>query len=447
MNSIYHDLWGLDLLHNGMSVTARDRNGDWIHPNADIKLDEQDEASRHSPDAAPNPLFQSVNESKLARGTYPALISLLDNYVLDPRLSEDHIQDNRVELNEINAFLDAVINTAVMERARNYVESDLGFSLSQSELREHLLRLWFELYTNHYNRIPVAFCSGFEHVFVGEGKTRGRGIGGYHSWVKYYLDEKNDRIDFKGFNYDNNFSRSSRAGSYNPFVATISMDWQPLDMNGNPGRLLSKDLGGFFVGQSPELQLAMPTVAYFESITGNYSNTTKPTEKEVLLQEGVFKLVLYRNTTPDQTPGDKIRSFFPKFIKPASPGESDLPNPQTGDTPVSSPQNNGKIIISRALVNPEGSDVGREWVEIHNNSEEIIDLSSWALADKMSRKEGLYGAIEPNKTRRFTVPRLTNSAMQLGNGGGKISLIDEGGTVISQVEYPTIGQGIVLYFT
>lgn len=39
---------------------------------------------------------------------------------------------------------------------------------------------------------------GFEHVFVGETKF-GREIIGLHNWVQFYLQEKKNLVDYKGY--------------------------------------------------------------------------------------------------------------------------------------------------------------------------------------------------------------------------------------------------------
>lgn len=39
---------------------------------------------------------------------------------------------------------------------------------------------------------------GFEHVFVGEAKY-GKEIMGLHNWVQFYLQEKHDHVDYKGY--------------------------------------------------------------------------------------------------------------------------------------------------------------------------------------------------------------------------------------------------------
>src|SRR5688572_12079193 len=90
--TIYQELWDLDLRHNGCTASARDTQGNWIFPNADILLDEQNEVTGRD-DVAPNPLFAHVNLDKLNGPTYQALILLLNNYVINERITEDHIGD------------------------------------------------------------------------------------------------------------------------------------------------------------------------------------------------------------------------------------------------------------------------------------------------------------------------------------------------------------------
>ena len=42
---------------------------------------------------------------------------------------------------------------------------------------------------------------------------------------------------------------------------------------------------------------------------------------------------------------------------------------------------NAQIVITEIMYNPEGSDEGREWVEIYNNGTEPIDLTRWKLLE------------------------------------------------------------------
>ncbi len=119
---------------------------------------------------------------------------------------------------EIGRFIDAILPTAVMQATLLYLKDDLQALADDAEFREKLLYIWFELYTNHFSDIPVPFASGFEHVMVGEEKSNGDGAGGYHSWIKFLLDERSGRVDFRGYDYDGKFNRSQSAGSDFPYV-------------------------------------------------------------------------------------------------------------------------------------------------------------------------------------------------------------------------------------
>lgn len=438
--NIYQELWNIDLEHNGCSVSAKDKDGNWIIPDADILIDEQDESTR-GVDQAPDPLFSFVNPDKLDLPTYQALKALFNNYVINVRLSEDSLGDNEVEDAEIEEFLDIILETEVMKRTQTYISDTLNLNDEAENFKSELKRIWFEIYTNNFNNISIPFSSGFEHVFVGEGKRRGNGIGGYHSWIKYYFDETNNRVDFQGFNYDGNFNRQSTIGSTIPIVATIKMQWQPLDMSGDPTRLLQKDMGGFFVGPSPELQIALGTIAFYESKQGLF-DLSSGNEKKVDIMNGRFHLVMYRSTTEDQQRGNYIRSFFPKFIAPLLGGGYGVIVDIEDDNNI----NDGIIRVLKALVNPEGSDSGREWVEIENNSDSIIDLNGWAIADKNDRREPILGQIEPGKTRRITITRSSNETAQLGNKGGFIRVYNSSNELISQVGYGKASSGVTLFF-
>lgn len=444
--NIYQELWDLDIQseNNGCSVTARGLDGQWLKPDADIKLDEQQELSSSGSDDAPNPLIADFNSDKLEGKTYRALKSLMNNYVFNARLSEDHLGDNSVEDVEIELFLNEILSTPVMQLALDYINNDLGENLSLTEFRSVVKRLWFEIYTNYYQNNPVPFCSGFEHIVVGEskGNPNAKGIGGYHSWTKYLYDQESGRVKFNGFNYDNKFNRLSPKGSLIPHIATVSMTYEPLDMDGQPMGKKRKNLGGFFVGPSPECQIAMPVVAYYESINGLFfvgsgSTSREKTEKEVEIHDAVYRLVLYMETRPDQTRGDRLRSFYPKFVKLKS---SSTVEPDREDK-------QGIIAIVSMLANPAGPEEGNEWVEIENRSDGIMNLDGYTLVDHKNRPEPLGMNIEPRQRLRIMISRSAPDSLQLTNSGGTVSVIGPSGDLVTKVTYPQSGNGEVLFLS
>ncbi len=307
---IYQKLWNGD--RNRFSVSRKLPNGGFEKPAADILLDEQIKASgRRSVDLADNPLFYSVNKSKLQTDINGKFIRLLNNYIVNFRESEVYTEE---ELKEMDDFLEAIYKTEVMALAVDYIEQELKESIKE-QFKEKMFDLWFNLYTNWYRGRSTRFCSGFEHVFVGEGQygqtnkedvSLGE-ITGYHNWIKFLLDEKTGRVNYLGYNYGLNDNQ----GPDNPNVVTLQMLWELKDLNGNVITELFKPKGGFFVGTSPECEIAMGTVAFFESKKGLFSNRDR---KQVRLCSGDFNLVLYRSVNRNGSRGDHIRSFYPEYI-------------------------------------------------------------------------------------------------------------------------------------
>ncbi|KAH8850206.1 Poly(U)-specific endoribonuclease-C [Schistosoma japonicum] len=83
--------------------------------------------------------------------------------------------------------------------------------------------------------------SAFEHVFVGENK--GLEVLGLHNWIQFHLKEKNNQLNFFGW--------TKRL--CNDQLITVSY------VNENKYK---KPMGSFFVGSSPEFDIAVYTVAF-----------------------------------------------------------------------------------------------------------------------------------------------------------------------------------------
>jgi poly(U)-specific endoribonuclease len=309
--NIYQTIWESD--ENRFSVSRKLDANTFENPEADILLDEQIKADgRRDTDLAKYPLFKYVNQGKLQTEINLKFVKLLNNYIINFREAEDYTSE---ELEEINQFLDIIKETKVMKQAIEYIENDLNESLQQN-FNEKMFDIWFKIYTNWFNNRRTDYCSGFEHVFVGEGKysanasvgnpTLGE-IDGYHNWIKFVLDEKTGRVNYLGYNYGLN----NNEGPDNPNVVTLQMSWEHRDLNGNLIASLFKRKGGFFVGTSPECEIAMGTVAYFESVRGMFSNDDK---KAIELGQGRFNLVLYRNYNQNGTRGKFVRSFYPEYL-------------------------------------------------------------------------------------------------------------------------------------
>jgi poly(U)-specific endoribonuclease len=438
--NIYDRLWSAD--DNRCTVGVRKSDDEWTDATADLLVDHQVEAAGpRNIDLATRPLIHTFDESHLSRPTYAAFQKMLDNYLVNYRDPEDYTAEEKAEDLE---FIGLAMKSEPMKLALEYVKNDLGKSVSSDGFAELMWKMWFEPYTNHFSGKSIKFCSGFEHVFVGEGKfdsrvgvARGE-ISGYHNWIKFYFDEKNDRVDFRGTKYDLKGKPEPRSAH----VVTLQMVWNLMDTSGSVTAELFKKKGGFFLGTSPECEMAMGTVAMFESL----QNLTVNQRRSVRIQGGNYNLVIYRETTSDGRQGDHIRSFYPEYLGDGLA----VPEPSPGQIVVRPGvdliSNGGIIVIAEALVNPAGDDAIGEWVAIRNTSGDEIDLGGWTLADKQGRTQVLNGKLAQRGSLKIPIDRSMVGGVQLGNSGGRIQLIDRNGVMVASVLYTRTGEGDVIVF-
>ncbi|KAM4605020.1 uridylate-specific endoribonuclease C-like [Polymixia lowei] len=239
------------------------------------------QGSNYARDKARAPLFSYVNEDKLKSiETYAHFINLLDNYEMSTGVSETVTSE---EMKENHLFLDAILQTDVMKCAHKYLVNKGQSPPDQTQFKRQLHDIWFHLY--HRDRSGGEDSCGFEHVFVGETKF-GREIMGLHNWVQFYLQEKHDHVDYKGY--------KARANKDTPdeddHVLNLQFSWKGL----------VKPVGGSFIGVSPEFEVALFTIVFLMS-------TEKMTSVVAKVDEYMLELVVYRH-------GRSIGTSFPKLL-------------------------------------------------------------------------------------------------------------------------------------
>jgi uncharacterized protein YukJ len=139
--------------------------------------------------------------------------------------------------------------------------------------------------------------------------------------------------------------------------------------------------------------------------------------------------------TDDRTghalPGSAPVSAAPVSTAPASTEAPAVDEAQPTSTTQLPTEPQGIVQIVAALVNPKGPSPEQETVTILNTSPEAIDLSGWAIADRLKNKHKLTGAIEAGSTKVIVLP----STVQLSNSGGLITLLNKEGLKVDGVAY------------
>ncbi|KAK6061324.1 hypothetical protein COOONC_01017 [Cooperia oncophora] len=136
---------------------------------------------------------------------------------------------------QVQLMFDTWTDTKVFQLVFEYLQRNGNkYATNMKTLKEYLWNLWFGTYSRC--RGPMG-SSGWEHVFVGEWK--GRKVDGHHSWVRYYLLQKSDLIDYHGYYV------------YVPdLIGTVQYTWENH----------VKPKGGFLIGTSPAFDFSLFSV-------------------------------------------------------------------------------------------------------------------------------------------------------------------------------------------
>jgi uncharacterized protein YukJ len=100
--------------------------------------------------------------------------------------------------------------------------------------------------------------------------------------------------------------------------------------------------------------------------------------------------------------------------------------------PTPAPAEEPAVRILAAMVNPIGGAPERETVLLMNASPQAVDLTGWQLADRMSQT-CVLPSVRLAAGDVLNVPLRPN--VQLGNRGGSITLLDNGGLKVYGVAY------------
>jgi endonuclease YncB( thermonuclease family) len=108
------------------------------------------------------------------------------------------------------------------------------------------------------------------------------------------------------------------------------------------------------------------------------------------------------------------------------------PDPALPGTPTTPrPAATGDIAIVAVLPDPVGPDRGHEVVTLLNTTATVVDLDGWALVDAAGGRNRLDATIAGGAVMQITAA----GALQLGNRGDAVVLIDATGATIDQVAY------------
>lgn len=200
-------------------------------------------------DTASQPLFTFVDEKALLRPTYAAFVALLDNYIAVTGQSEVVTEEEKKE--NIH-FLNLIMDTAVMQYVHQYL---LAAKKTKAVSRDQFIRELHDLWFGLYSRKARNDSSGFEHVFTGEitDKNGKAEVVGMHNWIQLYMEEKKNKLDYRGFIKPKRRALSNAVPSELEQLVTIQFLWH--------GEL--KPVSSTLVGTSPEFEMALYSLCFY----------------------------------------------------------------------------------------------------------------------------------------------------------------------------------------
>ncbi|KAJ3174901.1 hypothetical protein HDU87_006567 [Geranomyces variabilis] len=253
-------------------------DGNRLQPGSDFVLNLQQTTKVYgTTDRASESLFKNVSPSLFQRfPTYVTFQKLLDNYTAQGGTAEVVTAE---EIREQDAFIAEICKTAPIQYVHKLL---VAMQLAPRELAEFgklIKKIWFEL----YKREAANDSSAFEHTFIGEIK-RGQGVIGFHNWIQFMLEERSGNADYRGWitPRGRRFDTAPEAAH----ILSFQLAWH--------GEI--KPVSTFFIGTSPEFEIALYTLAF---MAGQEDNA-------VVLEGVELNLKVYRFQG-----GKKLGSVFP----------------------------------------------------------------------------------------------------------------------------------------
>lgn len=360
------------------------------------------------------------------RATYALAEKLFDNYILSASRPDD--LDAPEHLTEVNALLDAVLDSAPMRLARAFINRSYNVKLSDPQWRNLVQVAWFRPFRSGSSRSR----NGFEHVLLGEMSRSGK-LGGLHWW--YFYDYHEEDISYDGANYGSGDASSGLAA---PEVVTMSFSWE-VEFD-NRTQDLNKPKGGFFVGPSVEGMMALGMVRLYDG---------QGDAADVVMEGMELGLRMYREggeKYPSIENPKAINTFFPALkrvlgsdviLRPPTP-PTRPPQPTTEPTTLPTAQigtvDGTAVRISALVVNPMGRDEGMEGFTLLNIGTTSAELRGWHVRAPNGTKFYLGDfSLKVGQTRSITIPARVN--VRFRNRAGDVALVRSDGNVEHKVSY------------
>jgi len=124
---------------------------------------------------------------------------------------------------------------------------------------------------------------------------------------------------------------------------------------------------------------------------------------------------------------------------------TDKGNEMNGNDEFNFDKKESKVLITAALINPDGKDKGNEWVTIANYSPNTVDLNGWSLSDTKRTPYKLSGSLLSGESVRLNPLKIDDGEIRLSNKEGNM-ILNSDGEEIDSVSWDGCKSGEVTVF-
>lgn len=100
------------------------------------------------------------------------------------------------------------------------------------------------------------------------------------------------------------------------------------------------------------------------------------------------------------------------------------------------------VIITEVLPNPEGKDSGGEFIELFNQGEVPLDLTSWQIRDKIGQSKVFTFGSKTIKPKSFILLYIKETKITLNNEGDGVQLLNQRGDLVDEVIFSETKEGL-----
>lgn len=211
----------------------------WNAAGDNLKIGKEIVINKGSSKKYPLITVTELGKKKMQRRIYVKFKALLNSYEAE--------ESKEGKPSEQEAFIDAVsVKGGPMEIAFKYIKEKGKISIQNlDQFKPILKKMWFDKCSKK-GRGPN-IC-GFKHTFVGEVRSDGKIVEGFHNWIHFVSEEMARKLSY--------FPPPKEFVHGPPALTSVNFEWRGAK---------KPDGSSFFIGTSPAFEMALYTACFFRS--------------------------------------------------------------------------------------------------------------------------------------------------------------------------------------